>query len=77
MTTPTTRRLPHPISGGAAGGGLWAQARSVAGDLVRALLRERELRRAMVLLASFDDRVLHDLGITRGDIEHAVRFGRG
>jgi uncharacterized protein YjiS (DUF1127 family) len=44
--------------------------------LIHGLAREREIRRSMRELRSLDDRMLHDIGLTRGDIERAVRFGR-
>jgi uncharacterized protein YjiS (DUF1127 family) len=44
--------------------GLWAHWR-----------REREIRRAVVALAQFDDRTLRDMGIaSRSEIEHVVRY---
>lgn len=35
-----------------------------------------EIRTAIAELQSFSDSELHDLGISRGDIENVVRFGR-
>lgn len=37
---------------------------------------EREVRRAVAELEQYSDAALDDLGLSRRDIEHAVRFGR-
>jgi uncharacterized protein YjiS (DUF1127 family) len=37
---------------------------------------ERAARRAMLELASLDDRTLKDIGIARDEIWHVVRYGR-
>ena len=55
---------------------VWASIRAGLVGLIGALARERELRRSMRALASFDDRMLRDIGLTRSDIERAVRSGR-
>ena len=34
------------------------------------------LRRDTIRLAEMDDRMLKDIGLTRHEVEHAVRFGR-
>jgi uncharacterized protein YjiS (DUF1127 family) len=47
-----------------------------SGRLVAALARELAARRAMRSLASLDDRMLRDIGLDRGQIDHAVRRGR-
>ena len=39
-------------------------------------LSEAEIQLAVAELQSFSDRELNDLGLGRGDIEHAVRYGR-
>jgi uncharacterized protein YjiS (DUF1127 family) len=44
--------------------------------LVRDLATERSRRKAVVELQRFDDRSLADMGVTRGEIEFAVRSGR-
>jgi|SRR5262245_57965167 len=41
-----------------------------------ALAKELAARRAMRSLASLDDRLLRDIGLDRGQIDHAVRQGR-
>jgi len=49
---------------------------TVLSRLWLAIRRERKLGRAIAELESFDDRLLADIGIGRGDIEHAVRGER-
>jgi uncharacterized protein YjiS (DUF1127 family) len=44
--------------------------------LVRSLAAERSRRKAIFELQRFDDRSLADMGVTRGEIESAVRNGR-
>jgi len=44
--------------------------------LVRSLAAQRSQRRAIFELQRFDDRSLADIGVTRGEIESAVRNGR-
>src|SRR5262249_33594468 len=44
--------------------------------LVRSLATERSLRGAIFELQQYDDQTLADMGVTRGEIESAVRNGR-
>lgn len=37
---------------------------------------EWRLRRSLETLRSFDDHMLADIGLTRGSVEYAVRYGR-
>ncbi|HMO29908.1 DUF1127 domain-containing protein [Enterovirga sp.] len=50
-------------------------------DALRAFLaaagRQLRLRRERRLLETLDDRALADLGLSRGSLDGAVRFGRG
>ena len=46
------------------------------GKLARRLAHEVYLRSATRTLQQFDDRILADIGVRRGEIEHAVRKGR-
>ena len=43
-------------------------------------LEEREfeirMRRDLAMLQSLDDAMLHDIGLSRGEVEHVVRHGR-
>ncbi|MGO4572541.1 DUF1127 domain-containing protein [Microvirga sp. 2TAF3] len=41
-----------------------------------ALAREIRVRRDMRLLSGFDEAALHDIGLVRGGVEDAVRYGR-
>jgi uncharacterized protein YjiS (DUF1127 family) len=49
-------------------------------DLVRqmaeAVRREVRVRHDLATLQSLDDAMLHDIGLSRGEIEYAVRHGR-
>ena len=45
--------------------------------IARAIAAELAARHAIVELASMDDRMLRDLGITRGEIENLIRRPRG
>ena len=58
-----------------------AAARSIqsrSGILARFLdlIEDYRARQAAHELAKLDDRLLRDIGIDRGQIEHVVRFGR-
>jgi uncharacterized protein YjiS (DUF1127 family) len=44
--------------------------------VVSAVERWWDAREAMIMLGRADGAMLKDLGITRGGIEHAVRYGR-
>jgi len=46
------------------------------GKLARRLAHELYLRNAARALQQFDDHILADIGLRRGEIEHAVRNGR-
>jgi uncharacterized protein YjiS (DUF1127 family) len=53
----------------AAGPSWWAR-------LARAVVDEYRARRAIGQLHGMNERLLCDIGLDRGGIEHAVRFGR-
>ena len=76
MSTLSTYRLTS--SGSGPGVGRTRRALIHAGfvGLLGALAREHEIRRSIKELASLDDRMLRDIGLTRWDVERAVRFGR-
>ena len=46
------------------------------GDVLLRLRQGRDLSRQSRHLRQLDDRLLLDIGITRGAIDHAVRLGR-
>jgi uncharacterized protein YjiS (DUF1127 family) len=55
----------------------WSRALSRAtARLVDDLAARRERRRAVLALHRLDDRMLRDIGISRGEIESVVRHGR-
>ncbi len=45
-------------------------------SLFAALVHEIEIRRALRDVSSLDDAMLHDIGLTPGNMEDAVRCGR-
>ena len=54
-----------------------ARVRAVLNRIRKAIDAELAARQAIVELASMDDRMLRDLGITRGEIENLIRRPRG
>jgi uncharacterized protein YjiS (DUF1127 family) len=76
MSTSSTYRFTHAARSPAPGRAVWARVRAGLVGLIGALAREREIRRSIRHLASLNEHVLRDIGLTRGDIERAVRFGR-
>jgi len=45
-------------------------------SLFAAVLHEIEIRRALRDVSSLDDALLHDIGLTPGNIEENIRYGR-
>jgi uncharacterized protein YjiS (DUF1127 family) len=76
MSTSSTYRFTHAARGPTPGRAVWVRVRAGLVGLIGALARECEIRRSMKHLASLNDHALRDIGLTRGDIERAVRFGR-
>ena len=54
-----------------------ARVRAVLKGIRKAIDAELAARHAIVELASMDDRMLRELGITRGEIENLIRRPRG
>jgi len=52
------------------------EALTLAASLIESAARELRARRDMENLAHYDDHMLRDIGLTRSDIEGAVRRGR-
>jgi uncharacterized protein YjiS (DUF1127 family) len=52
------------------------EAFTLAVGLIEGAARELRARRDMERLAEFDDHMLRDIGLTRSEIEGAVRRGR-
>ena len=76
MPTPLRDSLAGETRGPARVCRVWTLVSAVLPTVIRALAAERRLRRAIRELESLDDHRLRDLGLTRGSIERAVRFGR-
>jgi uncharacterized protein YjiS (DUF1127 family) len=54
-----------------------ARVLAILKGITKAIGAELAARRAIVELASMDDFILRDLGITRGEIENLIRRPRG
>jgi uncharacterized protein YjiS (DUF1127 family) len=68
LTSTTTRhRRDEPI-----GGTLWARLVGI----VHAVRRKRRIGADMAYLSTLDDHLLHDVGLTRADLERYLRGGR-
>jgi uncharacterized protein YjiS (DUF1127 family) len=63
-------------SGSARGNGLVASSLNAIMRAARELTRRHRERRGIEELLRMDDRLLADIGITRGEAEHMVRNGR-
>ena len=72
MSTSLTRSR-HPLAGAVNGALALGLVRSLLARAVRAV----ETRRDMRLLSAAGDDMLRDIGLSRGEIESAVRYGRG
>jgi uncharacterized protein YjiS (DUF1127 family) len=70
-----TARVNHPMCPEATTGDS-RRPLQMLWDIGLALLREVRARRSLRDLDSLDDSMLHDLGLGRGELEHAVRHGR-
>ena len=73
VTVPTSStRCPAsglPAPPAVAGPSLWAR-------LAHAIADEYRARRALRKLRGLNERMLHDIGLAPGGLEHAARFGR-
>jgi uncharacterized protein YjiS (DUF1127 family) len=72
INAPQERRLRRPPIAPLA----IAQILTVLRTIIRAIEAKLRARRAIIELANLDDRMLRDLGITRSEIESAVRGSR-
>ena len=54
----------------------WARLAASIARLVSAAIRGYRARHAMRRLMAFDDRLLRDIGVGRGEIERVVQDGR-
>jgi uncharacterized protein YjiS (DUF1127 family) len=66
---------PYRIAREAAGPTLWARSREGLAQAAAAVSRWHRLRRDARRLMALDDRMLRDVGLSRGEIERAVRGG--
>jgi uncharacterized protein YjiS (DUF1127 family) len=79
MLTPTItpdRPWPYKPAHQAAGSTAWVRLVAAMSHLVAPILRWDRARRDSRQLMAFEDHLLHDIGLSRGEIEHAVRTGR-
>jgi uncharacterized protein YjiS (DUF1127 family) len=79
METHTARSLlqVHGVQSGAAhGNGLFASSLDAIMSVARAIVRWQRQRHDILELQRMDDRLLADIGITRGEAENMVRNGR-
>lgn|SRR5262245_4917906 len=72
--TTIAARLLAAGSRGSAGRRQATQA-PVLGRLIAWFRNERRIRRGVDELMALDDRMLSDIGLTRGSVEHAARYG--
>ena len=52
------------------------RTRALISDLAAGLAREIRVRRDLRIVSGLDDAMLRDIGIARGELERAVRYGR-
>jgi uncharacterized protein YjiS (DUF1127 family) len=67
---------PYRTTREVAGPTWWARSREGLARAAAAISRWHRLRRDAWRLMALDDRMLRDIGLGRGEIEHAVRGGR-
>jgi uncharacterized protein YjiS (DUF1127 family) len=72
--TTIAARLSAPGSRGSAGHRQVTRV-PVLRRLIAWFSNERRIRRGIDELMALDDRMLSDIGLTRGSIEHAARYG--
>jgi uncharacterized protein YjiS (DUF1127 family) len=79
MLTPTItpgRPWPYKSARQAPGPTVWARLVAGTSHLITSVRRWHRARRDSRQLMAFSDHLLHDLGLSRGAIERAVRTGR-
>jgi uncharacterized protein YjiS (DUF1127 family) len=72
---PAPAGLPSPASPSQMQG-LVAEFVRVAGVVARAVRREWRIRRDLRRISELDEHMLHDIGVSPGALEDAVRHGR-
>src|SRR5262245_62173295 len=76
QTARSLLQVPEIQSGSAYRTGLLAALLNAVWSVARAIVRRQRQRREILELEQMDDRLLADIGITRGEAEHMVRHGR-
>jgi uncharacterized protein YjiS (DUF1127 family) len=76
MSMPSSARSLRPAQVRSPRRTVWQSTCAAIRGLIAAINRERKIRRSLNELSSWDDYMLRDIGLTRGDIEGSVRFGR-
>lgn len=66
----------RPLSAGFRSGPMWATVVAVIGWPLEKINRWRLVRRDVDRLMEFDDQELADIGLQRGQVLHAMRYGR-
>jgi uncharacterized protein YjiS (DUF1127 family) len=67
---------PPRAARGYSGPTLWARSRESLAHAAAAVSRWHRLRQDARRLMALDDRMLRDVGLSRGEVERAVRGGR-
>ena len=76
MSTTTIERRSLPTARRAAGRAVLAAPLKAGKRLMAWISDERRIRRGIRELRALDDRLLADIGLSHGGIEHAARYGR-
>jgi uncharacterized protein YjiS (DUF1127 family) len=76
MTMPSSARSLRPAQVRSTHRTVWQSTCAAIRGLIAAINRERKIRRSLNELSSWPDYMLRDIGLTRSDVERAVRFGR-
>jgi uncharacterized protein YjiS (DUF1127 family) len=79
MLTPTItpdRPWPYKPAHDTAGSTAWMRLMAATSRLVAPALRWHRARRDSRLLMALSDHMLQDIGLSRGELERAVRTGR-
>ena len=79
MLTPTItpdRPWPYKPAHQTAGSTAWVRLVAATSHLIAPILRWHRARRDSRQLMALGDHLLHDIGLSRGEIERAMRMGR-
>jgi uncharacterized protein YjiS (DUF1127 family) len=75
-TASSLMQVPRMQSGSAHASGVFGSSLNAIKSFVGAIVRWHRQRHDIMELQRMDDRLLADIGITRGEAEHMVRNGR-